>query len=474
MNLPHDRQVAAWLAEDALEASPQLLARALAATRRTRKRPRWSFPERWLPMDMTLAWTRSPRPMLAILTLSLLMLAFVAAVLVTGSRRAETSPLLFRNGAVVYEEGGDLFIADELGGDPRPLVAGPEPDGRPVFSDQGDRVAFVRWGAPNTIMSVGQDGSDVKELARLEGNREPTSLDWSPDGTALLLGTLDTRNFGAGGIYLIQSDGSGSLRLDAGYVFGPSWRPDGRHIAMRGNDGGRDGAFIADADGTSIRHLPGVGDRDLAWSPDGKHLISVTSPSGDGDGIEEVKIADIDANGAMTDLRVFVVDGANDVVWSPDGSHLAMAINFEDASRGTPGIAIADIDQDGVMTDLRRLTLDAGTFASMLQWAPDGSRLAFIQDDSYAGSGIVLPGDSDARRVVIVDPDGSESRLVGPELERHSIDHLAWAPDGQSLVVFAGPDIDSGQWGQVWSLDVATGAHTEVQTPVLSWQRLGP
>ena len=53
MTLPHDRQVAAWLADDAHEAPPDSLARALAATRRTRKRPRWTFPERWIPVQPT-------------------------------------------------------------------------------------------------------------------------------------------------------------------------------------------------------------------------------------------------------------------------------------------------------------------------------------------------------------------------------------------------------------------------------------
>ena len=53
MTLPNDRQVAAWLADDAHEAPPNSLARALAATRRTRKRPRWTFPERWIPVQPT-------------------------------------------------------------------------------------------------------------------------------------------------------------------------------------------------------------------------------------------------------------------------------------------------------------------------------------------------------------------------------------------------------------------------------------
>lgn len=65
MTLPHDRQIAEWLADDAHEGQADSLARALAATRRTRKRPRWTFPETWLPMRLTTVGTPSQeRPVL--------------------------------------------------------------------------------------------------------------------------------------------------------------------------------------------------------------------------------------------------------------------------------------------------------------------------------------------------------------------------------------------------------------------------
>lgn len=53
MTLPHDHQIADWLADDASEGPADSLARALAATRRTRKRPRWTFPSMWLPTRLT-------------------------------------------------------------------------------------------------------------------------------------------------------------------------------------------------------------------------------------------------------------------------------------------------------------------------------------------------------------------------------------------------------------------------------------
>jgi dipeptidyl aminopeptidase/acylaminoacyl peptidase len=140
-------------------------------------------------MQLTIAKTWSPRPIATIGLLALLLLALAASALFIG--RSQT-PSLYRNGAVVYAADGDLYIADQLGGTPRPLVAGPESDSMPVFSYQGDRVAFVRafvregpdWPGVRRIMSVGLDGSRPMELASLEGG--VSSIDWSPDGAALL------------------------------------------------------------------------------------------------------------------------------------------------------------------------------------------------------------------------------------------------------------------------------------------------
>ena len=57
-------------------------------------------------------------------------------------------------------------------GTPRPLVGGPDADSDPVFSPQGDRVAFVRespdW-LSSQIMTIRPDGSDIKELATVAG-----------------------------------------------------------------------------------------------------------------------------------------------------------------------------------------------------------------------------------------------------------------------------------------------------------------
>ncbi len=288
MTLPHDSQIAAWLAAGPDEAPPEPLARALATTRRSRKRPRWTFPERWLPVQLTMTRTRSQRPIFAVVMLALLIVALVATALYIGSQR-RLPPSPFRNGAVVYAQDGDLFIADQLDGTSRPLVAGPDADSNPVFSPQGDRLAFVRE-SPNwlssQIMTVRLDGSDIKELATVGG--WGVHLSWAPDGSALMASALSARCECTWEHHIIETDGSGSRLMDAAtevasgkVASGPAaWRPGGRQIAYLGWHEDTLTAFVADADATNVQwsaigptrpptEWEGLETQGLDWSPGG-------------------------------------------------------------------------------------------------------------------------------------------------------------------------------------------------------------
>ena len=85
LNDGFDRTVSDWLDVQAGRGSPDYLDETLARTTRTRQRPWWASPERWLPVQTTLRLAPAPRVawLLAVLAL---VIALGAAVLVIGSR----------------------------------------------------------------------------------------------------------------------------------------------------------------------------------------------------------------------------------------------------------------------------------------------------------------------------------------------------------------------------------------------------
>ena len=87
MNESIDRVLADWLHEGPESGPREGLERSLAATRRVGQRPGWTLPERWLPMQLTMARTRCQRPILVIVVLALLIVALVATALFIGSQR---------------------------------------------------------------------------------------------------------------------------------------------------------------------------------------------------------------------------------------------------------------------------------------------------------------------------------------------------------------------------------------------------
>ena len=86
MNESMDRVLADWLHEGPESGPREGLERSLAATRRVGQRPGWTLPERWIPMELTMARTRVQRPILAIVMLALLTVVVLAAALFVGAR----------------------------------------------------------------------------------------------------------------------------------------------------------------------------------------------------------------------------------------------------------------------------------------------------------------------------------------------------------------------------------------------------
>ena len=91
----YDRHLSAWLAAEAPAREPEhLLGEVLARTARTRRRPAWRIPERWISMSAITSRVAPPPgvPWRAIALTALLIALIAGAVLVAGSLRHRVAP----------------------------------------------------------------------------------------------------------------------------------------------------------------------------------------------------------------------------------------------------------------------------------------------------------------------------------------------------------------------------------------------
>ena len=221
-----------------------------------------------------------------------------------GSKIAFTS---FRNGSF------DLYVMNADGSKQRKLTtpAGsflpPEwsPDGRRIAFVSGPgacildihRVSFVserNVGTRDVDISVANaDGSGLRRVTR--GPGVDCAPVWSPDGQKIAFQRLLVRGEGDKivgfdfDVYVINADGSGEQNLTGDALSErPIWSPDGRKIAFASGPDGAGGVYVMNADGSERRLLADSGARlrhqacpncggisHVAWSPDGRKMLLI-------------------------------------------------------------------------------------------------------------------------------------------------------------------------------------------------------
>jgi Tol biopolymer transport system component len=254
----------------------------------------------------------------------------------------------------------------------------------PVWSHDGTRLAWIYHG---NLWTIHADGTRDRQLAA--GAATPS---WSPDDTQLVFEHRETS--GARGIYRVNANGGGLLRLAAGST--PAWSPDGTRIAfVRGKD-----VYSIAAGGTAARKLtkterPTSGP--LSWSPDSTRIA--VSRAGD--------IYTVRADGAGEVRLTTSQRPETQPAWSPNGAEIAYAL----------GSTLAVVNADGT-GPVRSISTGSGPSpASSPAWSRDSSRIAFMRP---AGGSLW-----------IVNADGSGQRRLGVG----KWDSPQWSLDGRTIVV---------------------------------------
>jgi dipeptidyl aminopeptidase/acylaminoacyl peptidase len=408
-----ERDLPAILGDLANGPYPDYIDDVLATTAQRRQRPAWTFPERWLPMDMTLERVGARRtPILRIVGLVTLVALLVIAVVVAvvGMQRRVPAPFgPAANGLIAYvDAAGAIVLGDPATGLTEVLVEGPGVE-RPVFSPDGTFVAFLRSvpGGGQEVAVIAADGTGERVISAAR-RRDIGHLGWTPDGRSVVVSSF-------GGLSMLATAGGSETRL-------------------------------ADADGepinTTIADDFNADLSDLFRPLDGSQVLYVVR----GDTGDELRSLDL-VTGATSTLLAPTTASVpyNEITaaqWSPDGS--MMALTLFDVEHGDYLVHVMNADGSG----LRRLvTGDDRTGRSEANpvWSPDGRRLAILR--WYYGEGSDVP---DVRPITVVDVERGtqvEMSIVSP----NGYLGFSWSPDGEILLAVADDD------RRVVLLDASTG-----------------
>jgi Tol biopolymer transport system component len=404
-----DRLLVDWIAQQD-RSGASYLGEVLAVTQRTRQRPAWSFPERWIPVQLTLQRVAVPRAIAYLALLAILIAVAVAAVALVGMQRRLPAPFgPAANGLLGYAAANDIVLLDPKTGDSTTLVGGTEIDRLPAFSLDGTRVAFVRTtNGVDTVLVADVPGGRRRIPVTTEPLTDVAQLAWSPDGgqLAIVAGDESSRR-----IWMASADGSTAARmLDTNVAAdNVAWRPPlGREIVFRGTATPGTGyrLYLANADGTNARPLPPIAgsdsaDYDPTFSPDGQRIFYVRWGSDRG----HVYTFDM---ARELENEIGPKDGRSVAAFevSPDGASLSVAMPSQ-IDHGPLQIAVVAADGTGPVVDTGPLFNNTDTFH---RWSPDGA--------------LILAWRARENLVVYLDPAGGPSRtlpwldVVDPDWQR--------------------------------------------------------
>ena len=174
----------------------------------------------------------------------------------------------------------ELRVADADGENPRTMLRSNEPIISPVFSPDGDRLAYVSFEDKKPIVYTQslRDGSRRSVAAFKGSNSAPA---WSPDGKQLAV--VLTRDQ-ASQIYRINADGSGVTRLTQGGNIDtePVFSPDGQTLYFTSDRGGSPQIYQMSASGGAPKRVTFEGSYNVspAISPNGKLLAFIRRDNG--------------------------------------------------------------------------------------------------------------------------------------------------------------------------------------------------
>lgn len=255
---------------------------------------------------------------------------------------------------------------------------------------------------------------------------------------------VSNRDAGAGEIYTMKPDGTGTIRITfpTGGNSDPAFSPNGTKIAFKSPSRTNYEISVMNADGTGRTQLTStsVVESEPTWSPDGTKIAFVAN-SFDVDGQTDREIWVMNADGTG---RTQLTNNSSDdyyPAWSPLGDKIAY-VNHTDRN-----IYVMDANGDNPTN----ITPDSptGCSANCYQgndtdpaWSPDGSKIAYVHGygpptNPFAGGGVP--------NIWTMDPNGANKTNLTNTPDISAV-RPAWSPDGARIAYVGAVDTNRDIW----------------------------
>jgi Tol biopolymer transport system component/predicted Ser/Thr protein kinase len=348
---------------------------------------------------------------------------------------------------IAYVHGDSLYLVRSDGTDSRKIVGSTIPGGlirSPQWSPDGRRLLFSIFSEQQgtSLLEVSADGKNVHPL--LPGWNTPPNESfgiWTPDGRYLLF--WSTRH-GITGIWAIREEGSllrkvshepVQLISSPSTTFGPLPSADGKKLFINTSHPGSELVRYDSASRVFTAYLPGVVAMGIDFSPDGKRFAYVSYP--------ERTLWRCNIDGSDRLQLTFSPLQAIQPRWSPDGSRIA----FMAQESGKP-FHVYVVSADGGSPEQ---PVPGDRPSADPNWSPDGGSLLVGHN----------PG---------ADPPGTPLGLEMVNLQSHVVSRLPgseefwsprWSPDGHHILAFTRAqdrlmlfDVQSQKWTELARITV--------------------
>jgi serine/threonine protein kinase len=279
-------------------------------------------------------------------------------------------------------------------------------DSKSLVTTQDEQFSSI-WVVSN------RDSHRAKQIAsgKFEGKY---GLSWTRDGKIL----YDSRASGNEAIWIMDSDGANQKQLTTGAFAddAPSASPDGRYIVYnsRRTEDGTTNIWRMNSDGSDSRQLTyGSFDHEPGCTPDSKWVIYISRDDGGKLSVWKVPIE------GGNPVQITAADSANpSPAISADGKFLAYYYRGQATERKS--VHVVSLENGRLVK-----TLDVPRTAYLLQWAPDGRSLTYVDTlDGISNIWSQSLGDSKRRQVT--------------DFRSDRIRWFEWSPDGAKLACARG------------------------------------